>query len=314
MTRSLRQFSLLTVIVMYMVLLGGNLVTKTGSGEGCGSSWPLCHGEFLPQFNVQSIIEYSHRAVSGIGGILVLIMALWVWRRFRHRPEIRLLAPAAVLFLIVQAGLGAWAVMAPQSPLVMALHFGVSLLSFCSVLLPYILVRQMERGGTGRTVPVSPRLKAWVWGALIYAYIVVYTGAYVRHTGSQLACPDWPLCNGSLLPILSGGVGIQAVHRLAAALAVVAVTVVWALAAREKQRRPDVYRGAVVAFWTLVGQVVTGGVQVLTRIDLNWTMLHSAIVILHVGALSYLAMQVMPEPDAQATVPSPAAGSEPVPL
>ena len=32
---------------MAFVQLGGALVTKTGSEDGCGSSWPLCHGALL---------------------------------------------------------------------------------------------------------------------------------------------------------------------------------------------------------------------------------------------------------------------------
>ena len=43
----------------------GALVTKTGSEDGCGASWPLCHGALLPQnLPIATIIELSHRAVS----------------------------------------------------------------------------------------------------------------------------------------------------------------------------------------------------------------------------------------------------------
>lgn len=302
MSRSLRWLSLATIGMMYVVLLGGNLVTKTGSADGCGASWPLCHGNFLPQFNIHSIIEYSHRAVSGITGILVVVMAVWMWRQWGHRSEIRFLAPAAVASVVIQAGLGAWAVMAPQSPLVMALHFGVSLVAFCCVLLPYVLVDDISRGSPYRRQPVAPRFRTYVWALLAYIAVVVYTGAYVRHTGTELACLDWPLCNGSLFPGFSGSVGIQFAHRLAAGIALAAVVVLWAWASRMKERRPDIYRGSVLAAITIVLQVITGGVQVLTRIDLNWTMLHSAVIIVHFAALAYLALQVMPEPE---DVPAP---------
>ena len=47
--------------------MGGALVTKTGSEDGCGSSWPLCNGALLPEnLPIQTIIELSHRAVSAI--------------------------------------------------------------------------------------------------------------------------------------------------------------------------------------------------------------------------------------------------------
>ncbi|MFZ8102522.1 heme A synthase, partial [Staphylococcus arlettae] len=47
--QNLKWLSILATIIMAFVQLGGALVTKTGSADGCGSDWPLCHGAFLPQ-------------------------------------------------------------------------------------------------------------------------------------------------------------------------------------------------------------------------------------------------------------------------
>src|SRR3977135_3646630 len=58
-------------IGMLLVLVMGAAVTNTGSAEGCGRSWPLCNGQFVPEFTVATAIEYSHRAVTGLGGVLV---------------------------------------------------------------------------------------------------------------------------------------------------------------------------------------------------------------------------------------------------
>lgn len=44
--KNLKWLSLFTTILMLFVQIGGALVTKTGSADGCGSSWPLCHGKF----------------------------------------------------------------------------------------------------------------------------------------------------------------------------------------------------------------------------------------------------------------------------
>lgn len=296
MSKGLKGFAAVTVVVMFLVLVAGTLVTKTGSGEGCGASWPLCHGQLLPESNFQSIVEYSHRAVTGVAGLMVFALAIWVWRRFPHRSDMRWLAGGAIFFLLLQSGLGAWAVLAPQSPLVMALHFGISLMSFSTVLLPYILLEQLDAGTTHRHVPVSSRLKAWVWGSLILAYAVVYTGAYVRHTGAMAACPDWPLCGGALIPQLSGLVGIHFTHRLGALLALLAIVILWRVAAQEKHRRPDVYAGSLAALVTIILQVLTGGIMVWSRLSLTWMMIHSSVIIVHFGALSYLALQVTEEP------------------
>src|SRR5690606_38065528 len=90
-SRSLKVLVYASVVGMFLVLLMGALVTKSGSAEGCGSSWPLCDGKLLPAMNIHSIIEYSHRAVSGIVGLLVLAMAVGMWRVYGHRRDMRIL-------------------------------------------------------------------------------------------------------------------------------------------------------------------------------------------------------------------------------
>ena len=65
--KNLKWLSVLATVIMAFVQLGGALVTKTGSADGCGSDWPLCHGAFLPQnLPIQTLIELRHRAVYGL--------------------------------------------------------------------------------------------------------------------------------------------------------------------------------------------------------------------------------------------------------
>src|SRR2546430_15137729 len=61
---------------MFLVLVMGVTVTTTGSAEGCGRDWPLCHGRFVPDFAVATAIEFSHRAVTGVEGILIVALAV----------------------------------------------------------------------------------------------------------------------------------------------------------------------------------------------------------------------------------------------
>ncbi len=294
-SKRLRVVSILTVFVMFLVLLMGALVTNSGSAEGCGSSWPLCDGKLLPAANAHSIIEYSHRAVSGIAGILVVLMTVWAVREYRFRPEIPFLMYTAVFFIVVQALLGAAAVMWPQPDLVLALHFGISLTAFAAVLLPTILMFQMERGTTHRSKPISKGLIRLVWFSVIYVYVIVYSGAYVRHTNSHLACLDWPLCNGALIPELSGAVGIQFAHRVAAALGLVFLAWLFVRSRRERDVRPDIYLGSAASFGLIALQVLSGAYVVLSHLTLTAMMVHSAVITLLFGALSYLCLQALPE-------------------
>src|SRR4051794_11133211 len=128
---------------MFIVLVMGAAVTNTGSAQGCGRSWPLCNGQFVPEFTVSTAIEYSHRAVTGVEGFLVLALTILLVT-YRSR-EAWLLGALMLGTLVLQAALGAAAVLAPQSPYILATHFGVSLAAFSATYLAARLV--MERTG-----------------------------------------------------------------------------------------------------------------------------------------------------------------------
>ena len=67
-----------------VVILLGALVRATGSGAGCGRSWPTCQGEVVPALEGATAIEFTHRAVSGIALLLVAWLVVRVFRT--HRP------------------------------------------------------------------------------------------------------------------------------------------------------------------------------------------------------------------------------------
>src|SRR5438270_156440 len=105
---------------MFLVLVMGVTVTTTGSAEGCGRDWPLCHGRFIPDFAVATAIEFSHRAITGVEGVLIVLLAVLTAAFYWNRRPIRVLVPLMVAFLLLQAGMGAWAVKYPQLPVVLA--------------------------------------------------------------------------------------------------------------------------------------------------------------------------------------------------
>jgi cytochrome c oxidase assembly protein subunit 15 len=284
---------------MFVVLVMGSTVTVTGSGEGCGASWPLCNGRFVPEFAVATAIEYSHRAVTGVEGLLILGTAVGALAFWRRRPEVLVLVPLMLLFLFLQAALGALAVLYPTSDEVLALHFGVSLIAFASVLLMALVINGIDSGLDAlrdRAVPVGVR---WAtWGLALYTYGVVYLGAYVRHTDASLACLDWPLCQGSVFPGFTGPVGSVFSHRLAAAILTLGVgwLAIWCW--RRRATRPDLAWAGAIALVMLLGQAATGAAVVFTRLGLFSSLGHSAVVTLYFGALTYLCLNVLPRPRA----------------
>src|SRR5512139_1796729 len=50
----------------------------------------------------------------------------------------------------------------------------------------------------------------------VSALALAVIGALVDPEGAQLACPDWPLCQGEALPALTGRVLVEHGHRVVA--------------------------------------------------------------------------------------------------
>jgi heme a synthase len=293
MNRAMKALAWGTTGILFVMLLMGALVTNTGSGNGCGASWPLCKGTFMPDWDYKAIIEFSHRAVSGIGGFMTLLLAGWTWFGLRSRPLVGRLAAGALGVVIFQGMLGAAAVLWPQPKTVLALHFGISLLCFALVLLVTALLMQPDREKVPPRAP-DPRFRRWVWTVAIFAYGVVYLGAYVRHMKASPACLGWPLCNGQLVPALYGPVGINFAHRVAAALLALMVVRLAVLARTLAAGRTDLRRAADLALLLVAAQVASGAVIALGQINLLTQMVHTAIISLFWGTLSYLALAVLP--------------------
>ena len=183
---NLKWLSVLATIIMTFVQLGGALVTKTGSEDGCGSSWPLCNGAFLPQnLPIQTIIELSHRAVSALSLIVVLWLVITAWKHIGYIKEIKPLSIISVGFLLLQALVGAAAVVWQQNDYVLALHFGISLVSFSSVFLMTLIVFSIDQKYEADEVMIKKPLRTLTWLMAIIVYLTIYTGALVRHTDSR---------------------------------------------------------------------------------------------------------------------------------
>src|SRR5205085_11240040 len=72
------------------VILGGAFVRATGSGDGCGAHWPDCAGALIPHgTRLATYIEFSHRASTGLLGLLVIPLLLWAFRAFPKGHPVR---------------------------------------------------------------------------------------------------------------------------------------------------------------------------------------------------------------------------------
>ncbi len=295
MMRAAKPLAVAATTGMFIVLLMGATVTNTGSAQGCGASWPLCHGEFIPEYAFETMVEYSHRLVTGVEGLLILGLSVTVFPLRRRFPELKALIPLMLFTLVLQSGMGAWAVKYPQTPPVMASHFGISLVCFASVFLVMRVLWETAPITAAAFEAVPSGYRTLAWAALLWSVVVAYIGAYMRHSGAELACYTWPLCNGSLLPDLaSPGVAVAWGHRLAAVIALALVAGLEFWSRRFQTARPDLYRISRLASAFIVAQAVAGAFVIFSRLSLASTLLHAALMALLFAALADSARRTLP--------------------
>jgi heme a synthase len=90
------------------VILWGAYVRASFSGDGCGAHWPFCNGQAIPRnMAAPMAIEFAHRAMTSVDTIAVIAMCVWAFLAFPRKHAIRLYSVLSLVFLLVEALLGA---------------------------------------------------------------------------------------------------------------------------------------------------------------------------------------------------------------
>ena len=184
----------ITAGLFFLLLIWGNLVAGMQAGLAC-PDWPLCHGKFLPPLRVDIWMEFLHRVIAAVAAVFLLLLAR---QRIRDYQGLRKAIPLAALALIaIEIGVGG-AVVALGLPVQLTtVHFMIGLALFLLVL--YMAACD------GTTRPALLSVTGYA-GPLFCVILLLFAqaslGAYLRHSGSGLACPDFPTCQGALIPSL----------------------------------------------------------------------------------------------------------------
>lgn len=126
------------------VILWGAFVRASGAGAGCGNHWPLCNGEVLPRSqSIETAIELTHRAMSGLLLPLIIVLAVWCFRLHPKRHPARTAAVLSVILTLTEAAVGAGLVLfelvdkndSLQRAAWMAGHLGNTLLLLAALVL-----------------------------------------------------------------------------------------------------------------------------------------------------------------------------------
>src|SRR6195256_4663814 len=123
-----RRLAVVTALFAYLQIALGGVVRVSGSGLGC-PDWPLCNGRPYPPADAHAIIEYSHRAVGSVTGVLIVATVVMAWFVFRHsRPLVAWLASASLIGVVGEGLLGAVVVAQELSPWLVLVHLGLAMM------------------------------------------------------------------------------------------------------------------------------------------------------------------------------------------
>ena len=266
----------LTVLSVYLLMVLGGLVTSTGSGLAC-PDWPLCYGTVAPPLKLDVWLEWGHRLLGGITGLLILASTVLVCRRYRNASRVTAGATLALLVGVVVLGGVVVLVDAPLlrtawHTLITSSHIVLSTLILVSLVFTYALVRTKDPG-TGR-LPLPSHSSP--------SSACSRSSALLSDTARPAAyAPISPTCQGMWVPPLeSFQILVHLGHRILA-------VAVFVFAAAVLIKKPSAL--TALTFGIVAAQAAWGVLSVLTGLFLPVVFLHIATGFFLIGWTAYHA-------------------------
>jgi heme A synthase len=279
----MRRLVLATGIATFVLIIVGGVVRVSDSGLGCGPAgsgfhgWPFCNGDVVPGMDLNSVVEYTHRALAGVVSIMIVAIVVLAWKRHREY-----LVPAVALLglILAQAALGGATVEDNLEEAYVAAHLCLAMLLLGGLLYLY-------RNVSGTPVTAGgPGMRVLAIAASVAVLCTIVAGGYMAGTqnygradyqlgdGAHHACgKQFPTCNGEFMPFGKARlVDIHLTHRAFMYLAVLLVASLVVLALR---------RGVLTRYaWGLAGLLV---LQVLVGALNVWLDEYELLILLHLA-------------------------------
>ena len=264
-----------TAGLFFILLIWGNLVAGMKAGMAC-PDWPLCQGKFLPPMRIDVWMEFLHRVLAALAATSLYLMAR---QRLSSYQGFQKAIPLAALGLIVvEIALGGIVVLLDLPVQLTTVHFMIGLAVFLLVL--YMVYCD------GKSRPPLVSFSGYarpLFCVLLLIFSQASLGAYLRHSASGLACPDFPTCQGHLLPqFWDLPVATNFTHRLLA-VGTLCTTALLYLASlldkRLKNRHSELFTLACL----VALQIGIGAAMVKSGLSYPITSLHLAMTLAIMG-------------------------------
>jgi cytochrome c oxidase assembly protein subunit 15 len=205
----------LVIEVFLLICLGGS-VRLMNAGLAC-PDWPLCFGDFIPDYHPQVYLEFIHRAMAGIVSITTGILIVFMFRASDVPLKVKRTALFAVVLLLTQIVFGGLTVLLALRANVVAAHLTMGIGFFLLLLWIYLtLKRRAETQAIPLALVVPAKIKRWCIFLFCAVYAQIILGGLVASNYAALVCIDFPKCQGEWIPTLSGVVGLHVIHRFGA--------------------------------------------------------------------------------------------------
>ena len=190
----LHRYAQATAVATFGLLVAGGLVTSTDSGLAV-PDWPLSYGTWFPPMVGGIRYEHGHRMIAGVVGLMILGLALWLWR-VESRRWVRRLGWLALGVVVTQALLGGvtvlWLLPPPVSIAHACLGPSVFILTAC---LAFATAPSFAAPAS-----TAPRTAALGLAVAAAAAGQLLLGAIVRHPGAGVW---WHAAGAGLLTLLA---------------------------------------------------------------------------------------------------------------
>ncbi len=260
-----------TVGLFFLLLIWGSVVTGLEAGLAC-PDWPKCHGRFIPPLRWDIYVEFSHRVLGGVAGICLVILAI---KRLKlYSSSYKAVPIIAVALLVIQVVMGGLVVLLKLPMNLTTLHFSTALIIFSLVLFLAYFDKSRTPKFTTQTF----------FGLFFFLSLLVLVqaglGAYVRHSGAGLACPDFPKCLGFWVPPeLSGIVLTHFLHRSLAYI-IFAVFIFLLIYSNLSDQLQKYKKKIAIIFGLIVFQILLGVGIIHTKLFFVVTATHVFVALL----------------------------------
>src|SRR3990170_2524240 len=268
----------LTIISLYTLMIMGAFVTSTGSGLAC-PDWPLCYGSVRPPFRIHIWFEWGHRLLGAVTASLLILSTVYVWMRYKGVARILTAVILGLLFLGVLIGGITVLTEAPYLDNFFRIAIVSSHLIIATMVLTSLIFTLRKISGNYNVAE-----KGYAFFLFCLVYLQVILGILVRYSKASLACPDFPLCQGQLIPYLdNSAVALHFTHRMTAVAVLLFTLIMLYRAIKENQG----VRVAVISLSLVLLQAAFGISVVLTGMFLPVIIMHGATGFILLGWLAY---------------------------